>query len=443
LAAEGRPQPAELVEDAAGPAWNLARSLGQAASTVRPNLNQLRRAFPLESSPTCPECGSTRVWKDGKRRVKGGPPIQRFICRTCGYRFSDPTKTSKNQHAIPIDCRVGVAGSNPASKNSAKAVQALKELERELTARPRGPSSKQELKGKLVEFAWWMKKEGYKESTITGRIQVLQRLLRLGADLYNPDSIKEVIAKQEHWSDGRKANVIYAYTLFANWLGIKWVPPKCSVEEKLPWIPLERELDDLISGCSLQISCFLQLLKESAFRAGEAFILRWQDVDFATGIITLNTPEKRSKPRQFKASIRLLSMLSNLKKQQKPEDPSERIFKYSTVSSLRRTFEKQRRRIAHKLGNPRLLRVTFHTFRHWKATIEYHKTKDILYVMKLLGHKNIKNTLKYTQLLNPKDLSEEYISKVARTIEEARRLIEAGFEYVCEMEGVKLFRKRK
>jgi len=64
------------------------------------------------------------------------------------------------------------------------------------------------------------------------------------------------------------------------------------------------------------------------------------------------------------------------------------------------------------------------------------------YVMKLLGHRNIKNTLIYTQLITQEE-NEEYISKVATTIKEGRTLIEAGFEYVCEIQGVQLFKKRK
>jgi integrase len=44
--------------------------------------------------------------------------------------------------------------------------------------------------------------------------------------------------------------------------------------------------------------------------------------------------------------------------------------------------------------------ITFHTLRHWKAAIEYHRTKDTLRVMKMPGHKNIQNTLIYTQLVN-------------------------------------------
>jgi hypothetical protein len=37
----------------------------------------------------------------------------------------------------------------------------------------------------------------------------------------------------------------------------------------------------------------------------------------------------------------------------------------------------------------------------------------------------------------------EFHVKVASTLEEARKLLEVGFEYVTDMEGKKLFRKRK
>jgi len=49
--------------------------------------------------------------------------------------------------------------------------------------------------------------------------------------------------------------------------------------------------------------------------------------------------------------------------------------------------------------------------------------------------------LKYIDLVNFKE--DEWISRVARTLNEACQLIEAGFEYVTEMDGVKIFRKRK
>jgi hypothetical protein len=69
--------------------------------------------------------------------------------------------------------------------------------------------------------------------------------------------------------------------------------------------------------------------------------------------------------------------------------------------------------------------------------MEYAKTKDILHVMKVLGHKNIQNT----QLVNFEN--DDYYSATARSVEEAQKLVETGFEYVCTFNYVKLFRKRK
>jgi integrase len=54
-------------------------------------------------------------------------------------------------------------------------------------------------------------------------------------------------------------------------------------------------------------------------------------------------------------------------------------------------------------------------FELWKATMEYHRTKDILYVMKLLGHKNISITLIYTQLVEFED--NEYDATTASSVD--------------------------
>ncbi|MEM2889464.1 MAG: hypothetical protein QXR42_08365 [Candidatus Bathyarchaeia archaeon] len=82
------------------------------------------------------------------------------------------------------------------------------------------------------------------------------------------------------------------------------------------------------------------------------------------------------------------------------------------------------------------------SLRHWKATMEYAKTRGILHVMRTLGHKNIKNTLIYMHLIEGLR-DDEYICKVARTPEEIASLIEAVFEYVCEQGENKFFKKRK
>ena len=113
----------------------------------------------------------------------------------------------------------------------------------------------------------------------------------------------------------------------------------------------------------------------------------------------------------------------------------------SSAHCLRTNFTIQRRRAAENLKNPRLLNIHFHTFRHWKATMEYHKTKDILHVMRMLGHRSINSTLLYTQLVNFE--GDEYDVKVAERKEEIIALLEAGFEWVGQNGGLTYFKKRK
>ena len=126
----------------------------------------------------------------------------------------------------------------------------------------------------------------------------------------------------------------------------------------------------------------------------------------------------------------------------KARSPSNRIFS-KNQNSVRRIFERQRATMARKLQNPRLLQIHFHTFRHWKATNEYARTKDILHVMRLLGHKRIQNTLIYTQLVNFGE--KDWNVQVAHNIDDACELVKVGFEYVTGEygDGGKIFRKRK
>ena len=289
-----------------------------------------------------------------------------------------------------------------------------------------------EIKGKIVEYSFWLLKQGYAESTIKGRTKLLKRLTKIGADLYDPESVKEVIAKQK-WSNGRKSNAVDAYTSFLQMHGMRWKPPIYNRIRKLPFIPTETEIDQLIAGCNRRMATFLQLLKETGVRCGEACKLKWTDVDLVNNSVRV-TPEKGSNARSLKISNRLVSMLKEL------EQHSLEVFG-ANADAMRKSYSRQRRRATAKLRNKRLLQISFHTFRHWKATMEYHKTRDILHVMQILGHRNIKNTLIYTQLVGFKD--DEFTAKVAHSEKEVCQLVEAGFEYVCDHDGNKIFKKRK
>ena len=106
-------------------------------------------------------------------------------------------------------------------------------------------------------------------------------------------------------------------------------------------------------------------------------------------------------------------------------------------------FIRQRNKLAVKLQNPRLKQIHFHTCRHWKATMEYQRTRDILHVKYMLGHKRLENTEIYTHLIEFEN--NDYHVAHAKTIEEEDKLIESGFEFIRHDQNsqITIYRKRK
>jgi len=76
----------------------------------------------------------------------------------------------------------------------------------------------------------------------------------------------------------------------------------------------------------------------------------------------------------------------------------------------------------------------------------FNETRDILYVKEFLGHKRIDSTLIYINVERPlfyDEKPEEFHVRVAEKPEKVKGLLEVGFEYVCEKDGLLFFRKRK
>jgi integrase len=427
----------------------------------------------------CPQCGSNKFWKDGLRYDScSNVAIQRYLCRACGFRFSDPSiKLNVTSQIL----KVSNPGKNHANRgitrpnfsreevvdgfsfngsedigahnvtiiekrlnplriyNSEYRVGATsrgaKNLDTAIETKAVGesPKTEQDAKGLILQYAWKMKKQGQAETTIETRIYRLNKLVQKGANLMNPDSVETVLAT-EKWTQANKRFFVMAYLSFTRAFNIVWKPIKTHYEPRQVFIPLEKEIDSLISGCGKTTSTFLQTLKDTGARAGEGCKLKWIDVNCENNTISINNPEKGSHSRTIKVSTKTIAMINALPKK------SEYIFT-PNVRALQSTFARSRKRLARTLQNPRLLQIHFHTLRHFKGTMEYSRTKNILWVKQLLGHKRIENTEVYTHLVNFED--EEYHSATAEKVEEAKQLIEKGFEYVCDMEGIKLFRKRK
>jgi integrase len=283
-----------------------------------------------------------------------------------------------------------------------------------------------------------MEKQGYRPPTIRGAVSSLKSIDRR-TNLLDVESVLTYLARVQA-TEARKESLSDHLERFYKWKGFEFHKPRYKRVDKLPFIPTETEVDQLIGGVGKKTAAFLQFLKETGARAGEAYAVKWSHIDQERSTVNI-VPEKGSNARQSKLSGRLMAMLNAL--------PHKWVFVFHSpemdagisLDHFRRVFCRQRMKVAEKLENPRIKTIAFKTLRHYRATMFYHQTKDILATMQLLGHRNIRNTLVYTHLVNWE--SDEFISRVATDQKEIASLIESGYEFVLQKDGLAYFRKRK
>jgi len=214
--------------------------------------------------------------------------------------------------------------------------------------------------------------------------------------------------------------------------------PLYKAEEKKPKVPSTQKVDMLISGARPLMALKLILSKECGLRPIELMSLRVKDIDLEQRLVYPSTA-KHGSGRVLKISQKAVDMLKVyiLKKGLALND---KLFK-GTSEGYSKRFRIFRNKLSEKLQDPSFRQIRLYDLRHYFATQTYHRTRDILFTKQQMGHKKIETTLLYTQLIGFKD--EEWTCRTARTIQEASLLIESGFEYVTEVNGIKLLRKRK
>lgn len=419
----------------------------------------------------CPECDSKRLFRDGVDHNDDGSTTQRWLCRDCGLRFRAERKTrprrsiSEELSSFPmvkapspanksmiIKGEMGLATNSQVCVANARGAKNLDSAAAE-TKQAVGDIKNINQEAQIVSYLIHMKNQGYRDPTIEAKDFQLRRLVKLGANLNDGESVKKAVASLSEASESYKLLLCTAYEGFALKNGIPWTKPNYKQSSPLPFVPHESELDALIAGCGKKTATLLRLLKETAMRLGEAWQVEWKDFDATNRTVMCKYPEKNSRSRAFNISSDLTLMLQAMPQRsqfifsccRQPVGREEHKTHMNNLKKQKGLLGHQRRRISIKLKNPRINEINYHSFRHWKATQLYHQTKDILYVMKYLGHREVKNTLIYIDLetISFPHGGDDYHAKIARTEQEAIKLVEAGFEFVCDIDGAKLFRKRK
>ncbi len=439
----------------------------------------------LAQSLQCPECGSDRVWKAGLRYTPHRH-VQRWLCRDCGLRFSESTKSlvkinvickpsesSKSKHNLG-DVNSGDLFSSKQSLNDSsftvgenitpqdsssvipttgkilntfysynrnrqisvtqtKGTKNLVKVETQKQVAQRESNTK----GQLISFAWHLKKMGRSDSTIKTYMDYLE-ILAKDANLMNPEEIKSLLANKNN-DRNTKRLICYAYDSFLKFLRIPWEKPQYKQEHKRAFIPTDEELQLAINCGRKSSHVFTAFIYETGARVNEAERLEWVDIDQKRNKVTTKA-SKNGNARVISVSELLIQKLLNLPRKEKT------VFLKRTKKVRQSCFRRRLKKLARIHDNPRLTKIHYHTFRHCKALREYHKTKSMQHVKRVLGHKSIMTTQRYVELYEEiySDLKPaNYICEIATSAKDAKKLIEQGFEYVCKIEGEQLFKKVK
>jgi integrase len=260
------------------------------------------------------------------------------------------------------------------------------------------------------------------------------------AHLDNPKEVDEFISYHKG-ADSYKAHLTQVYYHYCKNQQIAYKPPKYNKTGKPIRIPTEEQLNMIIADSGKTLAMKLTLSKETGLRPVEVHTLKVKDIDLNQRLV-YPTTAKHGAPRTLKidnetASLILAHIIRN------KLNPNDQLFK-GQASSYNTSFTKVRNSLAKKLNDPTFKTIRLYDLRHYFATMLYHKTREIMIVKQQLGHKDINNTLIYIDMeATLYNLTDDYICKTAKTTDESIKLIETGFEYVTEQDGIKLYRKRK
>jgi len=283
----------------------------------------------------------------------------------------------------------------------------------------------------------YMKREAYADSTIK---EVGRRLRRLqkNCNLQNPENVKTYIANKT-CTNGYKETLIEAYAILMRSVNQELKQPFYKRYDKLPKIPTTEKINLLIANARPHISLFLAMSRDLGTRPIELTWLQTKDIDLENGVVSI-TGAKHTIGRTLRLKPKTLEMLKQFIIKN-GLNQNDRIFP-NDPDNIGDSYRRLRNRLAEKLQDPTIKQIRLYDFRHHYASMLYHKTKDLLLVKAQLGHKDLRTTLRYTQLLNLQD--DEWTCRTATNDKEATDLIEAGFEYVTTTPNeLMLFRKRK
>ena len=125
-----------------------------------------------------------------------------------------------------------------------------------------------------------LKKKGCKETTIIQNYGKVLKNIAKFSKLNNPDSVLVYIASKDI-SEGRRELMVDVYVGYCKWKNIPFFKPRYKRQDRLPYVPLEIDIEALLSALPRKLGILTRTLKETGARPGELC------VDAKTSIVSL------------------------------------------------------------------------------------------------------------------------------------------------------------
>lgn len=280
------------------------------------------------------------------------------------------------------------------------------------------------------------------ESDALGKVTIENTRKRLSflsknTDLDNPEQVKQFIASR-NCTNGNKRTLAIAYQKYVKYYHLTWTFPKYYPEAKHIQIPSREKIEMLIANTKNPLSMKIRISMETGIRPVELCNLHTKDINLETRKL-YPTTAKHGSPRILTLSHELTETISEYIHTNNLQQ-NDKLFN-GKPSDYTNAFRRMKHRLAKKLHDPTIETIRLYDLRHYFATMLYAKTNKLLYVMQQMGHKHIETTMIYTQLLDMND--PEYLCETATNIEEAKKLLALGYDYIQEKDGISIYRKRK
>lgn len=178
--------------------------------------------------------------------------------------------------------------------------------------------------------------------------------------------------------------------------------PLCKVDHPLPNVPSKKDVMTLILGTkNLKHKAELAVAYGAALRLGEVTTLRFRDISFTEGVITISEDVSKSRyAGKVELPKRLQKILYHYWKECCPDArpdnwlfPGQKPGSHVNKATLSRVLQNRIAELGWEYRG-----YTFHAMRHAHALHYYQAGADLFQVQQRLRHRTITSTLVYVQL---------------------------------------------